>query len=237
MEEKNITSINTNFINKHRLLLTTCLASLMVLIVIYAISLFNKGIVSNYWPLAIALPISLITIILSRKIPKQNKYIRSLSFYSGLITFLIFLFATTMMILFSRYEKKDFSLVNEIQGIVDFEFPDQGRIITKDFKATSFEKSRYKTLSRVFFTDGVLELEQSIAASDKWTSSLSVDMLEAIPNYLVSQASYYLLFNIDTHTYNSRPLVGVRNYIIIYYYQDGEMSIIEYKIEITEEVS
>lgn len=235
MDEVYLEEIQTNIINKERYFRVGILSMFLLAMIIYAIYLFGIGIVSYYWPLTIALPYAIVNILAARKLPNQNNNLfKNIAFYIGIIAFLVLLFASIMMLLFSRFEKHDFKFIERIEEVIEFDFPNQGRIITKDFRESKATHARYQTLSRVSFSTDISDLENRIKASDKWTDELTKDMLLAIPNYLANNASYYLLYNIDNKTYNLKPLPGTYDYLLIYYYQDGEAAIIEYQVEIIE---
>ena len=212
------------------------LSLVLISVIIFSVRLLKIGFVSDYWPLALSLPLAIILVYYSRQALKMKmKYIGRSTLFIGIIALVILLYATVMMLLFSKFEKKDFRLVDRIEEVIDFELPNEGSIITKDFSNSSFERSRYKSLSKVFFYDGIEDLENRIINSEKWTSNLDSKLKVAIPIYLLKEdANFYLLYNIDNETFHSAPIKGKNNYLLIYYYDNGEMTIVEYKIEISE---
>lgn len=214
--------------NKITLKLLVDAVLVSIVIIIFGISLMVEAIVSNYWPLIISLPIPVLALILGIKLKKSNiKYINDISRFVSIVTILLIIIATIMMIGFSKYEKQDYNYIYDLESKIGIDFPNQGRIITKDFSSRNPNSVRYTKLSRVYFEKDINEFENMIKTSDQWIEVLNEDLKKVIPKHLQSEAEYNLLYNITRNTFNDKTL-GDYKYILVYYYGNGETSIVEY---------
>jgi hypothetical protein len=205
----------------------------MILICVIGGYLFNLGITSNYWILTILIPLPIVTIIFSILSRKNNmKNIGKHSMFMAGIASMVILIATLMLILFSKYEKRDYGLVTRIENEIAFVLPDEGTIFTTDFSTR--KDAKYKTLSKIKFANNyeISSFEESIENSSKWISNLSSELLTMIPLYLQKRATHYLLYNVNNDEFNTKSDLGTFDFILIYYYGEGDMSIVEYRLDI-----
>ena len=208
--------------------------SLNIIIIFFSLYLFIKGSAKDYWLIIVLIPIPILAIIFSIINGKNNigKNVTTLSVISLiLIIVAIFFFA-----FYKSHERKDYALVSRIENVISFELPDSGSIITNDFTDRDPEKRRYKTLSKVEFNieSQIQSLEERIANSNLWVNDMTKEMKAIIPYYLITEGNNYLLYNVEKETYNEESPAGAYNMILIYYFGDGEMSIVEYEIETGE---
>ena len=167
MNELN-TKIKAKKLSKNKIkYITICLFLIMILICVIGGYLFNLGITSNYWILTILIPLPIVTIIFSILSRKNNmKNIGKHSMFMAGIASMVILIATLMLILFSKYEKRDYGLVTRIENEIAFVLPDEGTIFTTDFSTR--KDAKYKTLSKIKFANNyeISSFEESIENYD-----------------------------------------------------------------------
>ena len=211
----------------------------LILFIVFSKSLGLGGEFLEFWKFLFLLPLPLASIafyIFSGK--KGLNFIKNL--VVGIIFTVIILFLSLSSLLTSGSFSKDYSFVNRTEQIINFDIPDNGKIVTNKL-VTGADNKIYHTESKVKFTD-TAEIEDfkiNIQNSDLWSKKISPANNNLIPsrfnyNSETDSPNYYMIYNITLDSYN-QPLTEYGEYEIIFLAFNSSnniLTIIEYTFKI-----
>lgn len=205
----------------------------------------NKAMIENMWLFFLPLPIPLSSLILGIVYKKKGLKTTKNIVVGIIFTVLLFIYGSFTFI-FSGMYSHDFSYVNRIESLIDFDLPDKGDITTQNWDngpqtGTQAETVHYFYTSDITFTDKdeIAKFNALISQNELWLTYVSTPLLGAVPlmySYLPSSAQYdyFMIYNVDLKTYNTIPeSSGTYKFIFTAYNsQQGIMQIGEYSLDV-----
>ncbi len=228
------------------ILFVLCFFTLPLALVIFALFTETQsnyspvGSVENTWIFLLVLPIPVTSIILGFILKKNAMKGTKNIVVGGIMTGLVLIYSSFSLI-FGSMISHDYSYVDGIEEVIEFELPDTGKITIQNYtNSTSTDGTIAKYDSDILFTDTseITAFENSIKLSSLWTEGIrtqNIGMLSTSASFQKDRFDYFLIYNIDLDTYNELPTSsGFYNIIFIgYNLEDDTMKIMEYNIEIT----
>jgi len=195
------------------------------------------GFVLNTWIFYIVLPLPLFSIFYGLKIKGLGiKWKRNV--VVGIIMSCLLAIYGSFFIFFGSAFTYDYSYVNHVESIIDFELPDIGKITTYNHDTMGDSVVLQKESDLIFLDqDEITSLNSRITTNSIWTNEISSRNLGLLPNFEQIRTEgfdYFLIYNIASDNYNSFPnSSGTYEFIFIAYNSDsGQMRIIEYSLEV-----
>ncbi len=199
----------------------------------------------NMWlcflPLSIPLASLILGIIYKEKGFKATKNIVvGIIFSASLVIYGSFTF------IFSDLYSHDFTYVNRVEEMIDFDLPDNGDITTEDWTdgtqtGTQANVVKYLYMSDIMFTEEgeVAKLNAEISDSELWLTYVSTSLMGLVPSIYSdlaasSEYDYFMIYNARMKSYNTIPeSSGKYRYLLIAYNsREGTMEIIEYTLAV-----
>lgn len=162
----------------------------------------------------------------------------------AIMTFFMLMF--TLMGFTSYYTFKDnysvdYSYVNDLEKVINFEFPDNGKIIVDSNFNFDYGDYTIISISNVIFNNDneINEFNDKIKNSDMWTEQNSSYLKMLEPDFFVQgdddNELYHMVYIKDLNTYNTVPTVsGVyHTYYFKYSMSESKLTIYEYNLEFT----
>jgi len=191
------------------------------------------------WIFLLFMPISILSIILGIKYRRKG-YLCNKNIVGGIIiTILLLMYG---ILPFSSVDN-DYSYVDKLEKIINFELPNSGTISLEDYSDVNIS-SQFELISKgyITFTDEkeIKIFEESISSSTIWKNKNSSYMQMQEPSSIIVQLSgkiYYLLFNKDENTYNTVPTKegNYEMYFIMYDMDENKMYTLNYKYKFIPE--
>lgn len=191
------------------------------------------------WICLLFLPISISSIILGIKYRRKG-YLCKKNIVGGIIiTILLLMYG---ILPFGSIDN-DYSYVDKLEKIINFELPNTGTISLEDYSDVIISPS-FELISKgyITFTDEkeIKIFEESISLSTIWKNKNTSYMQMQEPNSIIVQLSgkiYYLLFNKDENTYNTVPTKEGKYemYFIMYDMDENKMYTLNYKYKFIPE--
>jgi transcriptional regulator with XRE-family HTH domain len=195
------------------------------------------GFVLNTWIFYMVLPLPLFSIYYGLRIKGLGiKWKRNV--IVGIIMSSLLVIYGSFFIIFGSAFTYDYSYINQVESIIDFELPDVGKITTYTYDSMG-DSIGVKKESAVLFLDHneITNLILRINTSDKWTTeitSINFGLLPKFQQIRTNDFNFFTIYNVTLDNYNSFPnSSGKYDFIFIAYNIDsGQMHIIEYSLEI-----
>lgn len=197
----------------------------------------------NMWLYFVPLPIPLASLILGI-IYKKKGFKATKNIVVGIIFSVSLIIYGSFTFIFSDFYSHDFSYVNQVETLIDFDLPDNGNITTEDWTdgtqtGTSANTVYYQYFSDITFTDEgeIAKLNKEIMNSELWLTSVRTSLMGLVPSIysdlpVSSEYDHFMLYNISLKTYNVIPeRAGSYQYLFIAYNcRESTMKIIEYTL-------
>lgn len=191
------------------------------------------------WICLLFLPISISSIILGKKYRRKG-YLCKKNIVGGIIiTILLLMYG---ILPFGSIDN-DYSYIDKLEKIINFELPNSGIISLEDYSNVIIEPS-FELISKGYVTfkdeKEIKNFEESISLSTIWKNKNSSYMQMQEPNNIVVQLSgkiYYLLYNKDENTYNTIPTKEGKYemYFLMYDMDENKMYTLNYKYKFIPE--
>jgi len=189
------------------------------------------------WILLLFLPIPIASVKLGIKYKRMGYHCKKNIIGGSIMIFFYCLMSYFTIFYFHERDKlfDDYSYLTKLESKINFDFPEDGSIVTD--MTMPITTSSYQTIatSRVKFynQDEIKKLESSIKQSEIWTNSNSsyLQMLQPtfyVPNYNTN--IYYLIYIEDLNIINTLPTSSgtYKTYYFEYNMEKHDFSIYEY---------
>lgn len=191
--------------------------------------------------LLFVLPIPLSAIVMGVIAKKRGlKYKKN--FVLGIIMAVLILIYSSFPLIFGGQYSHDYGYLEEIEEVLDFDFPETGRINIQDWtqgtQSTS-DGSRIYYTSHVKFTDEeeISDFNRTIKTDERFTNTIETahkGMLNAYASMYQPNYDYFMIYNETLGLTNELPKQS-RNYdfiFIAYNESKASMLIVEYSLQI-----
>lgn len=167
---------------------------------------------------------------------RKKGYLCKKNIVGGAIMSLIMLMAT-FSAFFSYYVVKDkysddYSYLDNLESIINFEFPDNGDILVDT--SFNFNIDDYNILSHTTVTfnneEEISMFNNSISNSNNWVTKNSSYLKMLEPTFFVSESDYYMVYINDLNLYNTVPTNSGTYHMYYLEYKEAEskLNIYEY---------
>lgn len=244
IENKDIT-IPLKKISKIKLISTISFVltifTLPLALIIWALYSFSNDSYSSFaafkdvWVFLLVLPLPIFSIMIGLYANKHGLK-RTKNIVIGVIMSVLLVIYSSISILAGLMTNHDYQYLDDMETIINFEFPDTGNITTQMQNASS-EEYIFISESDVLFTDNeeIIAFEHAITSSELWTDSIStqnIGMLSISATFQKDNYDYFMIFNVDLQTYNEIPVSSGLYHLIFFAYNsdNNTMKIMEYEI-------
>lgn len=198
----------------------------------------SSAMIESMWLFYLILPIPLSSLVLGFFVIKNGMKGKK-NIVVGIIFSVLLIMFGSFSFTFGSMFSHDYTYVAKISQKISFALPTTGRISTQDW--TKGEQSNSDSIilyytSNVKFTDQIEidAFEEAIGSSSLWTTSIigADNMIGSFYYLSTKDYDFFLIFNCDTHQYNSFTSSGTYNLIYLAYKSSSkQMTIIEYQLQ------